>query len=84
MSEKEITEVRELVEVVRTLEPEVQTKIAPSLGRLIADLENRYKTLAHIKVALDQLRVDVKYLVFDLDATRSERDEYKAKWENQS
>jgi len=81
-TENTITELKELVEVVRTLEPDVQSEIAPALRRLIATLEQRYRTLALIKTSLDQLRVDVKYLVFDLESTRSERDEYKAKWEN--
>ena len=32
-----------------------------------------------VQGALDQLRLDVKYLAFDLEATRRERDELRAK-----
>jgi hypothetical protein len=32
---------------------------------------------------LSQLRLDMKYLMFDLEATRRERDEYLAKLEQQ-
>jgi len=34
-----------------------------------------------IQDALGQLRLDMKYLMFDLEATRRERDEYKTKLE---
>lgn len=36
-------------------------------------------TLQRILDSLGQLRLDVKYLTFDLEATRRERDELKAK-----
>ena len=38
--------------------------------------------LALVQEALGQLRLDMKYLMFDLEATRRERDEFKQLWEN--
>jgi len=35
--------------------------------------------LERIRDALQQLRVDVKYMAFDLEATRRERDELRAR-----
>jgi hypothetical protein len=38
----------------------------------------RRRILNLVQEALAQLRLDMKYLVFDLEATRRERDRYKA------
>jgi hypothetical protein len=43
------------------------------------DDTRRKDILQLVQGALDQLRLDVKYLVFDLQATRRERDTLKAK-----
>ncbi len=37
----------------------------------------RGKILTLVKEALQQLRLDMKYLMFDLEATRRERDDYR-------
>ena len=37
----------------------------------------RRRILNLVQEALSQLRLDMKYLIFDLEATRRERDEYK-------
>jgi len=37
----------------------------------------RRRILNLIQEALSQLRMDMKYLMFDLEATRRERDSYK-------
>jgi len=39
---------------------------------------NRKALLKQIRAALGQLRLDLKYMAFDLEATRRERDELKA------
>ncbi len=77
-----VEELRDLITVISTLESGVQTQLAPALNQLIANLRKRYDTLGLVKQALEQLRLDLKYLVFDLEATKRERDEYKALWEN--
>lgn len=48
----------------------------PALERLAAETQNRHermkKTLRDLQESLDHLRLTVKYLVFDLEATRRE------------
>ncbi len=48
----------------------------PKLERLARETQSRHermkKTLGELQESLDQLRLTVKYLVFDLEATRRE------------
>ncbi|MEL6328571.1 MAG: transcriptional regulator [Planctomycetota bacterium] len=48
----------------------------PRLRQLAAETKDRHvrmkRTLSELQESLDQLRVTVKYLVFDLEATRRE------------
>ena len=49
-------------------------------AEVIQEEDTRRKgTLQLIQLALGQLRLDVKYMAFDLEATRQERDALKAK-----
>jgi hypothetical protein len=41
----------------------------------------RRRILSLVQDALGQLRLDMKYLAFDLEATRRERDELRRKYE---
>ncbi len=41
-------------------------------------VHRRRRLLALVQEALAELRLDIKYLMFDLDATRKERDELRA------
>ena len=75
------TELKTLVSITETLPSEVQTQLKPALIQLNTLLNHRKRTLNLIQEALNQLRVDVKYLMFDLEATRRERDEYKQQLE---
>ena len=45
-------------------------------------VQRRQRILALVQEALAQLRLDVKYLMFDLDATRRERDKYLSQLEH--
>lgn len=42
--------------------------------RVVESIRRRRRILALVQEALSQLRLDIKYLMFDLEATRSERD----------
>lgn len=44
----------------------------------------RRRILALVQEALSQLRLDIKYLMFDLEVTRKERDEYRAALDHHS
>jgi hypothetical protein len=53
------------------------------LGKVIDSTKRRRRILAMVQDALSQLRLDLKYLMFDLEATRRERDEYRRQLEGQ-
>jgi hypothetical protein len=54
-------------------------QVAASAVYVVATLDKRRKVMAVIHESLIQLRLDVKYMVFDLESTRIERDGYKAR-----
>jgi hypothetical protein len=76
-----MTDLDPLKQIVSELPPQCQEQLAPVVEKLSQSYDRRSKVLDLIQVALAQLRVDIKYLVFDLEATRRERDEYKAELE---
>ena len=71
-----------LAQVIDTLPSELRAELQGPLIQLNNVLNRKVKILKLVQDALNQLRLDMKYLVFDLEATRRERDEYKLKWEN--
>lgn len=56
---------------------EWRERLAPVFGRVIEGTVRRRRILGLVQDALGQLRLDLKYLMFDLEATRRERDEYR-------
>ena len=68
---------RDLVELARIVdelpEPYKQT-LQPVVKRVTESTKRRRRILNLVQEALSQLRLDMKYLVFDLEATRRERD----------
>jgi hypothetical protein len=48
------------------------------MQRVVDCSTRRRRILNLVQEALSQLRLDMKYLIFDLEATRRERDQYKA------
>jgi len=71
------TELTDLVTVICQMPAEVREKIEPMLGRVVESTKRRRRIMNLVQEALSQLRLDMKYLLFDLEATRRERDEYK-------
>ena len=67
----------ELTSAIAELSPELRSKIDPLLGRVVESTKRRRRILNLVQEALSQLRLDMKYLVFDLEATRRERDAYQ-------
>ncbi len=74
-------EVLDLAEAVSTLPEEYRRTIEPLLGRVIDSNRRRRRILSLVQDALSQLRLDMKYLAFDLEATRRERDDFRRKLE---
>ena len=67
----------DLAAAVGKLPEETRKKLEPSFARVIDSTKRRRRILSLVQDALSQLRLDMKYLVFDLEATRRERDEFR-------
>ncbi|MFH1920569.1 MAG: transcriptional regulator [Planctomycetota bacterium] len=70
-------EIVELAEAISELPAEFRTRIDPLLGRVVDSTKRRRRILSLVQDALSQLRLDMKYLMFDVEATRRERDDYR-------
>jgi hypothetical protein len=71
----------ELAAAIAALPPADRLRIEPLLTRVVDGTNRRRRILTLVQDALSQLRLDMKYLMFDLEATRRERDEYRRKLE---
>lgn len=69
----------ELTQAIEQLPVEHRIRLLPSLRRVTESSVRRRRILCLVQEALGQLRLDMKYLVFDLEATRRERDEFLQK-----
>ena len=72
----------ELAAMIGLLPDEHRLQIEPILTRVTASTKRRRRILSLVQDALGQLRLDMKYLMFDLEATRRERDEYREQLED--
>jgi hypothetical protein len=70
-------ELAELAAAVAALPPDARSRIEPLVSRVVEITGRRRRILSLVQDALSQLRLDMKYLVFDLEATRRERDDYR-------
>ena len=67
----------ELAQVLQQLPLEQRLAVEPVFARVVESTKRRRRILNLVQDALSQLRLDMKYLMFDLEATRRERDEFK-------
>jgi hypothetical protein len=74
-------EVLELANAIRALPAEHRQAVEPFLGRVVDSNRRRRRILLLVQDAMSQLRLDMKYLAFDLEATRRERDEFRRRLE---
>jgi hypothetical protein len=70
-----------LASLINALPVQYKAPMTPVLARIVEGGERRSRILSLVQSALGQLRLDTKYLAFDLEATRRERDAYKEKLE---
>jgi hypothetical protein len=77
-------DVAELADAVNRLPAELRTMLLPLMTRVVDSTKRRRRILALVQDALGQLRLDMKYLVFDLEATRRERDSLKSQSDDQT
>lgn len=76
-------EILELFRVIDELPEEYQQRLQPVRRRVLEGGVRRRKILLVIQDALSELRLDMKYLIFDLEATRRERNDYRRRLEEQ-
>jgi hypothetical protein len=70
-------DVADLASAIAALPAEHRSRIEPLMLRVVDSTRRRRRILNLVQEALSQLRLDMKYLVFDLEATRRERDALK-------
>lgn len=70
-------EVIDLAKQIAALPPEHQPQLEVAYNRVVDSVRRRRRILALVQEALSQLRLDIKYLMFDLEVTRKERDELR-------
>ena len=71
------SELVDLLKVIEMLPPAQRLTIQPAFQRVVESTNRRRKILQLVQDSIGQLRLDMKYLVFDLEATRRERDAYQ-------
>jgi hypothetical protein len=74
-------EILDLADAIALLPTEYRSRVEPLVNRVLENAKRRRRILSLVQDALGQLRLDMKYLTFDLEATRRERDEYRQKLE---
>lgn len=74
----------DLISAINTLPEAQRLPLEPILNRVVESTRRRRRILNLVQDALSQLRLDMKYLVFDLEATRRERDDYRRQLEEAS
>lgn len=67
-------ELLELTRAISQLPAEHRENLTLLANRVIESTQRRKRILNLVQEALSQLRLDMKYLMFDLEATRRERD----------
>jgi hypothetical protein len=77
-------EVIDLAKRIAALPAQHQPELEVAYNRVIEAIRRRRRILVLVQEALSQLRLDIKYLMFDLDATRKERDELRERLEDRS
>ena len=70
-------DVNDLISAIQSLPEAYRDQLQQPLNRVVEYTRRRRRILNLIQEALSQLRMDMKYLMFDLEATRRERDTYK-------
>jgi len=73
------TDLHRLAVAVSNLPDEYVAQLAPLVDAVVDSTKRRRRILTLVQDAIGQLRLDMKYLMFDLEATRRERDEYRQK-----
>lgn len=74
-------DLQKLAIALHDIPDEYAAQLAPLVDAVVESTKRRRRILTLVQDALGQLRLDMKYLMFDLEATRRERDDYRLKLE---
>ena len=74
-------DITDLAAVISRLPENHRQQLEVAVGRVVESTKRRRRILTLVQEALGQLRLDMKYLMFDLEATRRERDEFRRQLE---
>lgn len=77
-SQKLPKDITDLAAAIAALPEENRQAIDTVYQRVVDSTRRRQRILSLVQEALSQLRLDMKYLLFDLEATRRERDELRS------
>ncbi len=81
LPEEVSSDLQELAAALSQLPLEHRQQVEPLFARVLDSTKRRRRILGLVQDALGQLRLDMKYLMFDLEATRREREEFRRKLE---
>jgi hypothetical protein len=70
-----------LADAIHAMPEPYALQLAPLVDAVLESTKRRRRILTLVQDALSQLRLDMKYLMFDLEATRREREDYRLKLE---
>lgn len=76
-------ELQELGRLLANLDSPEHEELKSCYSRVAESVLRRRRILNLVQEALSQLRLDVKYLMFDLEMTRRERDELQQQIEDE-
>jgi hypothetical protein len=74
-------ELLDLGRLLSGLQVPQRDELLAAFGRVTDSVHRRRRILNLVQEALAQLRLDVKYLMFDLETTRRERDQLQSQLE---
>lgn len=77
-------DIQKLADAIAALPQRERDAIEPVFDKVASGALRRRKILNLVQDALSQLRLDMKYLMFDLEATRRERDDFERQLGNSS
>jgi hypothetical protein len=77
MATEEVGELVDFLHLIDKLPVEYRSDFYRVLNRLTDSFVQRQQILSDLRESLGQINLDLKYLIFDLEATRRERDEYR-------
>jgi hypothetical protein len=75
-------EMLELGRAINGMNGTEKEELLVAFNRVSDSIHRRRRILNLVQEALSQLRLDVKYLMFDLETTRRERDQLQAQLED--